>query len=178
MDARLTEDDLERIESIAPIAAEMAAVAPNDVSRLALIAPAGLWLDAHPIPDLFTLLPYETPRYLFYDAEAGAKLMTAGLRMDDPAFLQAYLIRNARQLGMAGKLLFPIPDRGLAQRLYRIRARTVIVWGDSDRMIPPVYGDYFRAGVAGAQLVTVPEAGHMVIVEKPEVVAEAVRGLG
>ncbi len=35
------------------IASEMAAVAPGDVSRLALIAPAGLWLDEHPIPDIF-----------------------------------------------------------------------------------------------------------------------------
>src|SRR5207237_4582539 len=43
------------------IAAEMAAVQPNDVSRLCLIAPAGLWDDEHPITDLFTLLPYEMP---------------------------------------------------------------------------------------------------------------------
>ena len=35
------------------IAAEMAALAPNDVTRLALIAPAGLWMDDHPIPDMF-----------------------------------------------------------------------------------------------------------------------------
>src|SRR5471032_3252547 len=33
------------------IASEMAAVAPHDGSKLALIAPAGLWLDNHPIPD-------------------------------------------------------------------------------------------------------------------------------
>ena len=59
------------------------------------------------------------------------------------------MIRNARQLTMAGKLLFPVPDRGLAERLYRIRARTVIVWGEDDRMIPPVYGEAFRRGVAG-----------------------------
>ncbi|MBV8089559.1 MAG: alpha/beta fold hydrolase, partial [Alphaproteobacteria bacterium] len=30
------------------IAAEMAAVAPREVERLGLIAPAGLWLDDHP----------------------------------------------------------------------------------------------------------------------------------
>ena len=36
------------------IAAEMAALAPNDVSRLALICPAGLWLDDHPIVDIFS----------------------------------------------------------------------------------------------------------------------------
>src|SRR6201996_1345066 len=59
------------------IAAEMAAIAPNDVSRLALIAPAGLWDDDHPIPDLFSTLPYEMPELLFHDAAAGAAMMTA-----------------------------------------------------------------------------------------------------
>jgi pimeloyl-ACP methyl ester carboxylesterase len=159
------------------IAAEMAAIAPRDVTRMALIAPAGLWMDDHPIPDMFTLLPYELPKYLFHDVEAGAKLMTAGLKMDDPAFLQDYLVRNARQMGMAGKLLFPVPDRGLADRLYRIKAKTVLVWGASDKVIPPVYGPAFEAGIAGSRLVSVPEAGHMVIVEKPTVVAEAVASL-
>jgi pimeloyl-ACP methyl ester carboxylesterase len=147
------------------------------VSRLALIAPAGLWLDDHPIPDMFTLLPFELPRYLFHDVEAGTRLMTAGLKLDDPKFLQDYLVRNARQLGMAGKLLFPIPERGLAQRLYRITARTVIVWGASDRLIPPVYGPAFQAGIAGARLVSVAEGGHMVTLEQPGAVAEAITSL-
>jgi pimeloyl-ACP methyl ester carboxylesterase len=159
------------------IAAEMAAIAPNDVSRLALVAPAGLWLADQPIPDMFTLLPYEMPGYLFHDPAAGAKLMTAGLDLDDPEFLKAYLVRNARQLGMAGKILFPIPERGLAERLYRIEAQTVIVWGESDRLIPPAYGPAFAAGIAGARLVNIPEAGHMVILEKPAEVAAAVASL-
>src|SRR5262250_2186722 len=62
------------------IAAEMAAIAPHDVSRLALICPAGLWLEDHPIVDMFTLLPFELPAYLFHDPEKGAALMTAGLK--------------------------------------------------------------------------------------------------
>src|SRR5579863_1873639 len=64
------------------IAAEMAALAHNDVSRLVLISPAGLWLEDHPTVDLFTLLPFELPQYLFHDPEAGAAAMTAGLKMD------------------------------------------------------------------------------------------------
>jgi pimeloyl-ACP methyl ester carboxylesterase len=159
------------------IAAEMAALAPNDVSRLALICPAGLWMDEHPIPDLFSLLPFEMPQYLFHDPEAGAALMTRGLDLSDPKFLQDYLIRNARQLGMAGKILFPVPERGLAERLYRVKAKTVIVWGESDRLIPPVYGPAFQAAIAGATLVNVPEAGHMVITEKPAEVARAVEAV-
>jgi pimeloyl-ACP methyl ester carboxylesterase len=146
------------------IAAEMAALAPNDVSRLVLIAPAGLWLEDHPIVDLFTLLPFELPGYLFHDPEKGAAQMTAGLQMDDPKFLQDYLVRNARQLGMA-------------ERLYRVKAKTVIVWGESDRLIPPVYGPAFAEKIAGAKLVNVPEAGHMVIAEKPGEVMKAVEAV-
>jgi pimeloyl-ACP methyl ester carboxylesterase len=160
------------------IAAEMAAIAPNDVSRLGLIAPAGLWDDDHPIADLFALMPYELPQYLFHDAEAGAKILTANRRVDDPNFLQNFLVQNARQLGMAGRLLFPIPDRGLSGRLYRIKAKTVLVWGDSDRLIPPVYAQKFKAAIKGAKLVSIPEAGHMVMVEKPANVVEALKRLG
>lgn len=160
------------------IAAEMAAVQPNDVSRLALIAPAGLWLDDHPIADLFAMMPYEAPALLFHDAEAGAAMLTAGRNVEDPNFLQTYLVTNARQLGMAGRILFPIPERGLSTRLYRIKAKTVIVWGDSDRMIPPPYAHAFKHGIARAELVSIPEAGHMVVLEKPQDVAAAIARLG
>jgi pimeloyl-ACP methyl ester carboxylesterase len=160
------------------IAAEMAAVAPNDVSRLCLIAPAGLWDDDHPIADIFSTMPYEMPALLFHDAAAGAAMLTAGRDVEDPGFLQQYLVTNARQLGMAGRILFPIPERGLAARLYRIKARTVVVWGDSDRLIPPVYAHAFKKRIAGAELVSIPEAGHMVTLEQPAAVAEAVRRLG
>ena len=159
------------------IAAEMAALAPNDVSRLVLICPAGLWMDDHPIVDMFSLLPFEMPKYLFHDPEAGAAMMTSGLKMDDPNFLQTYLVRNARQLGMAGKLLFPIPERGLAERLYRVKAKTVIVWGESDKLIPPIYGPAFQAAIAGSSLVNVPEAGHMIIAEQPAAVLKAVEAV-
>jgi len=159
------------------IASEMAAVAPHDVSRLALIAPAGLWLDDHPIADIFALLPYQLPHYLFHDEEAGAKVLTAGANMSDPQFLQAFLVRNARQLGAAGKIMFPIPDRGLATRLYRIKAKTILIWGESDKLIPPAYAQAFQRGIAGAELVMIPQAGHVVPFEKPAEVIRAIARL-
>jgi pimeloyl-ACP methyl ester carboxylesterase len=174
------------------IAAEMAAVCPRDVRRLGLIAPAGLWLDAHPIPDLFALLPFEMPALLFHDPALGAKLMTGGLlmqggapgpdldfakliqRFEDSAFLQRFLLDNARRLGTAGKILFPIPERGLAERLYRVTAETLIVWGESDRLIPPVYGEAFQRLLPRARLVRIPAAGHMAPYEQPDAVIEAI----
>jgi pimeloyl-ACP methyl ester carboxylesterase len=159
------------------IASEMAAVAPNDVSRLALVAPAGLWLDDHPIPDIFAMLPYQLPAYLFYDEAAGAKILSAGADMSDPKFLQAFLVQNARQLGAASKIMFPIPDRGLATRLYRIKAKTILIWGESDKLIPPVYAQAFQRGIAGAELVLIPQAGHVVPFEKPGDVIRAIARL-
>jgi len=159
------------------IAAEMAALDNHRFSRLALIAPAGLWLDDHPIPDLFSLVPYEYPPLLFHDAEAGAKLITAGTAFDNPEWLKGFLVTNARQLGMAGKILFPIPERGLSERLYRVKAKTLLIWGDSDRLIPPAYAQAFKKAIAGAELVSIPEAGHMAIWEQTAKVVAALERL-
>ncbi len=158
------------------IAAEMAAIAHTEISKLCLLAPAGLWLDAHPVVDIFSKLPYELPALLFHDVETGRKLMTAGAgNMDDPEFLKQFLVMNARRLGMAGKILFPIPDRGLAQRLYRISAKTLILWGREDALIPVVYGDAFRKAIPGSKLVKIGKAGHAVGQERPSAVLKAMR---
>jgi pimeloyl-ACP methyl ester carboxylesterase len=155
------------------IAAEMAAIAPHDVTRLALIAPTGLWLEDHPIPDVFSTMPYEYPRLLFHNVEQGAALLTAGVAFDNPEWLKSFLVTNARQLGMAGRILFPIPERGLSGRLYRIKAKTLLIWGDSDRLVVPAYAHAFKKAIAGAELVAIAEAGHMVTIEKPDQVIGA-----
>ena len=180
-----TLDVLEKLELKKPIvvghsmggmiAAEMAAIAHTEITKLCLIAPAGLWLDDHPIVDIFSKLPYELPGLLFHDAEAGGKLLTAGGGdMEDPEFLKQFLVMNARRMGMAGKLLFPIPDRGLAGRLHRITAKTLIVWGKEDALIPPVYGDAFKKAISKSKLVKVAKAGHAVGQEKPAAVLKAI----
>jgi pimeloyl-ACP methyl ester carboxylesterase len=159
------------------IAAEMAALAPNEIERLCLVSSAGLWLEQHPIPDLFALLPQELPGYLFHDVERGRALMAPGGDLNDVNFLAEFMVMNARRLGMAGKMLFPIPDRGLADRLYRIKARTLIVWGENDRLIPLPYAEAFRSAIADARVVTVPQAGHLVGHERPDDVLRALATL-
>ena len=62
----------------AMIAAEMAALSPTSYTSLTLIDPLGLWLDEHPIIDIYTLLPFEFPPTLFHDPDAGTALMAGG----------------------------------------------------------------------------------------------------
>ena len=159
------------------IAAEMAAVANGAFSRLVLISSAGLWIDEVEIPDLFAKLPFELPELLFNEPAKFSALFSAGGDLNDPEFLTEFLVANSRRLTTAGKILFPIPDRGLSERLYRVRARTRIVWGANDKLIPLDYGKQFKALIDGAELDVVANAGHMVPYENPDAVLASIARL-
>lgn len=46
-------------------------------------------------------------------------------------------------LGCTGKFCWPIPDRGLAKRLHRVTAPTLIVWGEEDGLFSVAYAEEF-----------------------------------
>jgi pimeloyl-ACP methyl ester carboxylesterase len=156
------------------IAAEMACLAPRDLDRLVLVGSAGLWLDDHPVPDLFSLYPHELAPLLSRDAAKAERLLTGGVDFNDQEALKEFLIGNSRRLGTAGKILFPIPNRGLSERLYRLRAPCRILWGEEDRLIPLVYAERFRQLLPHAELVTIADAGHLLPYEQPEEFVERV----
>jgi len=156
------------------IAAEMACLAPRDLSKLVLGGSAGLWIDEHPIPDLFAFLPYEYVETLFHDRAVGEKFLTGGLDLSNADALMEFYVAHSKRLGMAGKILFPIPNRRLSKRLYRLTAPTLLLWGKSDRLIPPVYADRFKTLIPHAELQLVDAAGHMLPYEQPAAFVAAV----
>ena len=157
------------------IAAEMAAIARTEIAKLCLLAPAGLWLDDHPIADIFAKLPYELPGLLFHDAEAGAQAPGRGRRHERPGIPEAVPGHECAAAGHGGQAPVPDPRSRPGQRLYRITARTLIVWGKDDVLIPPVYGDAFKKAISKSKLVRVAKAGHAVGQEKPAAVLKAIR---
>ena len=98
-------------------------------------------------------------------------MLTGGVDFEDPEALTAFLIANTRRLGTAGKVLFPIPNRRLSKRLYRLANPVALVWGASDRLIPPVYGERWQRELPDAELTSVAGAGHMAPYEQPARVA-------
>jgi pimeloyl-ACP methyl ester carboxylesterase len=156
------------------IAAEMACLAPREVGKLVLAAPAGLWLDAHPIPDIFALLPYQLAEVLFHDPAQGQALLTGGADLADMEALREFYIASQRRLGVAGKILFPIPNRRLSKRLYRLAADTLLVWGAADRLIVPAYAAHWQALIPRARVAMIDGAGHMLPYEQPDAFARAV----
>lgn len=155
------------------VAAELAAHYPRRVSKLVLIAPVGLWNDAYPVADLFAALPTELPGLLFADtSHPAAQAMLAGA--DGEPDVEA-LVPVIQGLTALAKFMWPIPDRGLARRLRRITAPTLLVWGSEDALVPARYAEDFAAGLADSQTVVVPGAGHLVTVEGPDEVIGAIQ---
>ena len=152
------------------VAAEIAATNPERIRALVLIAPLGLWKDDHPIPDISTLDPGDLPRLLFADPTGPlAAAMPAPNPTDPEALFQA-------AMGMASILQFiwPIPDKGLSRRAYRIKADTLIVWGAQDGLIDPSYGPAFAAAIPNARLEVVDRAGHVPQLEQAATVIDLV----
>jgi pimeloyl-ACP methyl ester carboxylesterase len=156
------------------IAAEMACLQPRELNKLVLAAPAGIWMDEHPIPDIYAMLPHQVAEALFVDPQKGAAMMTGGADLSDIEALKDYYIAAQRRLAMAGKVLFPIPNRRLSKRLYRLSAETLVLWGAQDKLIVPAYAARWEKSIARARVQMIDGAGHMLPYEQPDAFVAAV----
>jgi pimeloyl-ACP methyl ester carboxylesterase len=58
--------------------------------------------------------------------------------------------------------------------LGEIRCPTLVLCGEDDRLTPPKYARYLKDSIPGATMAIIPKAGHMVMVERPELVNQAI----
>ena len=142
----------------AMLAAEYAAHFPRRVSRLVLLSPLGLWNDRYPVADPFGIPPAEVPSVLFADPSLAPR----------PGADVESVIALARGMASVACFTWPIPDRGLARRLYRVRAPTLVVFGEQDRFVPPAYASDWAALLSNCRCEVVAGAGHMLTVEAAE----------
>jgi pimeloyl-ACP methyl ester carboxylesterase len=156
------------------LAAEMAALDIHRVKKLVLVCPAGFWLEQHPIPDPFALDLPHLAAHLFHDPKSPLAQMFTTIPTDPQQLADMYVERTKR-LTQASRFLWPIPDRGLKKRAWRVAAPTLLVWGESDRLIPPVYAGEFASRIRNSRTVTLKQAGHMVMYEQPEAFVTTVR---
>jgi pimeloyl-ACP methyl ester carboxylesterase len=158
----------------ATLAAEAAAFAPGLVKRLALVAPFGLFDEREPVADLWAKRATELPALFSAQPQRFAAEVLAPPAGADPIEFQ---VQHVRALEAAARLLWPFGDRGLAKRLHRITAPTLLVWGSDDRIVPASYAKRFAAGIRGrTRIRSIPHAGHRVDFDAPEALAKAVLG--
>jgi pimeloyl-ACP methyl ester carboxylesterase len=152
------------------MAAELAAIAPERVRKLVLVNPLGLWFDDAPGEDPFAQHPGEPSRVLFSDPAMRERFLFAGREK-----LDAH-VEELLDLRAAAKFLWPIPDTGVAKRLPRIAAPTLVVTSEHDAIVPPeVYGPAWQRAIRDAERATIAAAGHLAELEQPDRFATLVR---
>lgn len=66
-------------------------------------------------------------------------------------------------------------DFDIMTQLGDIAVPTLVLVGTEDRMTPPKFAHYLADHIPGAELISVADAGHMLAMEQPQLVSDAIR---
>jgi len=162
------------------IAWTLAALHPERVERLALLAPDGFaspgfeYGRAPKVPLLLRLLPYVMPTFLLKSSLVPAYA--------DPAMVTDAMVTQYRDLLLAPGVRQAILDRTAGQVLQdpvpllrRITAPVLLMWGVEDRMIPARNAGDYRATLLHSDLLELSGVGHVLHEEAADAVASRLR---
>lgn len=143
------------------IASEMALLPDNRTAGLVLIDAVGIAVEGEDVADVFTLSPLNMMERVFHAPDRTRAIaplpseMQKAVDVANLATLAVYDDRNAMQ------------DPTLRARLSSIRCPTLVLWGESDRVVSTAYGRAYAAAISDARFQIVLEAGHLPQVEQP-----------
>ncbi len=150
------------------ITAEMAIAGSPRVSRVVLVDAVGIEVPGHPVADFFSLTMDQVAELSYHDPDS--------FRIDAsamPAAQREAMAGNRAALAVyAGTAML---DPTLSDRLDAVTAPTLVLWGDSDRIVDTEYGRAFAAAIPGARFEVLPDTGHVPQIETPQQLLEAIR---
>ncbi len=134
-------------------------------------------------PSLRRALTTRAPSWLvsFGNWLFGGLVVESALRefVYDPSLLTPAVLdrshRNRQQPGLFRPLLtvgpnIPLWEQNYAPRIGTIAHRTLIVWGEEDRVFPILAGEMLHKRIVGSTFVRIPKAGHIPQWERPDLV--------
>jgi pimeloyl-ACP methyl ester carboxylesterase len=153
------------------IAAEMALLGSPRTSGVVLIDAVGIEIEGHPVADVSSLSVGEVMELSFHDP--------APFRID-PATLSdvqktAIAADGAALAVYAGTP--PMVDSTLLERLGGIAVPTLVLWGESDRIVDPDYGRAYAAAIPRALFELLAATGHLPQMETPDLVLRTIWAL-
>jgi pimeloyl-ACP methyl ester carboxylesterase len=146
------------------VAAEIAVKSTARIARLVLVDPIGIKVSdrlTRDIIDIFATDAAELERIAVHDPRNALDLTT----LSDEAL---ELIARNRE---AAALFLWEPyahDPKLPRRLHRIDVPTLLLWGESDRIVTPAYGRAYAKLIPHARFELIPAAGHAPHIEQPD----------
>jgi pimeloyl-ACP methyl ester carboxylesterase len=151
------------------IAAEMASMAPRDLSALVLVGAMGIKPPEGDILDQAIVGYIDYARAGFHDQKAFERVYGAEPSNDQ---LVAWDICREMSFRIAWKPYMYSPT--LPHLLGGVRTPALIVWGREDRIVPLECAERYQKALPHARLHVVDGAGHFVDMEQPETLADLV----
>jgi pimeloyl-ACP methyl ester carboxylesterase len=148
------------------IAAELALLAPKRIGSVVLVDAGGVDVPGHPIADVFSMPLAELSRLSYHDP---ARFQIDPSKL--PPQAKAMMAGNRATLKLYGGNMV---DPSLLARLSAVTSPTLVVWGESDRVIDPDCGRAYAKAIPGAKFQLLEGAGHLPQLETPEQLAEIV----
>jgi pimeloyl-ACP methyl ester carboxylesterase len=141
------------------IAAEVAIRSTGRLASLALLAPAGVEAPEAPFDDIFVWSAEEFARRHFHDPALAEAWQQEQAKLEIDIVLQ-------NRTGLARIAWNPrLSNPQLPYWLHRINVRTLLIWGDDDRVVPLACHKPYLREIAGAKLATLPNTGHALTIE-------------
>jgi pimeloyl-ACP methyl ester carboxylesterase len=142
------------------VAAELALLAPERLSRVVLVDAVGVEAAGHPVADVSGRSVPEIMALSFHDPAPFLR---------DPASLsdteRTALANNQTALAAYAPRM---TDPTLAARLSELQVPALVVWGESDGIVDVNYGRAYAEAIPGARFEVLPNTGHVPQLETPE----------
>ncbi len=151
------------------VSVRFASLYPERIKSLILCDSAGI----RPKPGLKTMI-------IFWLARVGNAIFTPKhlQRFKDSARNIFYIfLRNkdyVKANGTMKKTIKKVLDEDLFSDLAKIKTKTLIVWGEQDRMVPLKYAHVFKENIENSKLEIIPKAGHSPHLENPKKLSEII----
>ncbi|MDP7547291.1 MAG: alpha/beta hydrolase [Alphaproteobacteria bacterium] len=145
-------------------AAEIAVISTARISKLILVDPVGVKVggrEDRDIADVFATPPDELAKLMWHDAS----------KAPNPARMTDTELETVQSNRVALALYTWQPymhNPKLPGRLHRIDVPTLLIWGESDGLVTPDYGQAFCGMIPGAEMAVIPKAGHAPQAEQPD----------
>jgi pimeloyl-ACP methyl ester carboxylesterase len=154
------------------LAAEIAVKAGRRIDKLILVDALGIKVSDRETPDIFDVFnghPQDVIRKSWHDVEKFAP------RYDDMEDDELITVsRNRETLCRYGFHPYMYNPQ-LKRWLPNIKARTLVLWGESDGIVKPAYGEAYAGLIPGARFETIAAAGHHPEIEQPAALAARVQ---
>jgi pimeloyl-ACP methyl ester carboxylesterase len=147
------------------ITAEMVLLGSPHISTIVLLDAVGIEVEGHPVTDVSGLSLPEIQALSFHDLTP--------FRVDPAAIPDAQKAIMAAN-GAALAVYAGSPAMADPTLLGRIAVPALVLWGESDQIVEPPYGQAYAAAIPGARFEVLPATGHMPQMETPDLVLQRI----